>query len=99
MRLNNTKIISRNLSLKANADQIQNPLDVIETTLTGNIVSTGSIMKDYSLGIVPYTVGSGKKIYFGDHDFFDPVSKKPYPIGIFRTNDGVYYQVAASMET
>lgn len=99
MRISNTKIMSRDLWIRINAEQILNPLEVIESPLSQNELTSWSIMQDYSLSSSQYSVGIWKKIIFWEQDFLDPSSKNPYPVAILKADEKIYYQIAASLES
>lgn len=98
IRLNNIKVLSRNLSIKINAEQISDinsvtSIPLIKNTLTSWIVSSGSDITN-----IWYSVGTPNIVFFWDQDFVDPLSKDHYPIALIHSPLWVYYQVAATSE-
>ncbi len=90
--------ISKTMNMQIDTGENHEIWEFITTPLPENMLSTGTIggknLSEYS-----YSVGQNNPMLFTNETFIDPKTNTPYPIWVVKTPDGVYYQVAATLES
>lgn len=97
VRISDTKALARKIEIDINSNKVNTINEYIEELLPQNTFLTGSVFDSQSWN--NYIVWIPNPNIFWYHAYIDPSTWNHYPIWLLRWSFGIYYQVAATLES